>query len=126
MQITTRATVLAVALLASAPLLAAGFGPSMAGTNAPTQAAQAPTKQDNCTPPAPPPTDLSPEKLASFLPKPGSTPPEPPELDRGLIKAGRCARASGLRAPGEGPPSRTTDAMSNRATATQPSSSTGL
>ena len=126
MQITTRATVLAVALLASAPLLAAGFGTTTAGTDASTQETQATTEQDNCTLPALPPTDLSPDKLASFLPKPGSTPPEPTELDRRLSKARACARASGPGAPGEGTPSRTTDSTSTRATATQPSSSTGL
>ena len=100
MQITTRATVLVIALLASTPLLAAGFGPSTAGSDASTKETRAPTEQDNCMPPALPPTDLSPEKLASLLPKPGSTPPDPAELDRRLRKADACARAAGLRAPG--------------------------
>lgn len=112
MQIAIRATVLAVALLASAPLLAAGSGTSKAGSDASTKEIQAPTEQDNCTPPALPPTDLSPEKLASLLPKPGSTPPDPAEIDRRLRKADACARKAGLRPPGEG----------NRATATRPPS----
>ena len=99
MQITTRAAVLAVALLASAPLLAAGSDTSTAGTDASTKETQATTEQDDCTLPALPPF---PDKLASLLPKPGSTPPDPAEVDRRLRKAEACARAAGLRPPGEG------------------------
>jgi hypothetical protein len=93
MLITSRAVLLAVSMLASAPLLAAGPGTSTAG-------APATTEQDNCTPPGLPPTELSPDKLASLLPKPGSTPPDPAEVDKGLRKAEACARALGIPAPG--------------------------
>lgn len=124
MQITPRALLLAVALLASAPLLAAGPGTSTAG-------APATTEQDNCTPPGLPPTDLSPDKLASLLPKPGSTPPDPAEVDKGLRKAESCARALGIPAPGAGSTTSTTSkettgSTSTRATTTQSSSPTGL
>ena len=101
MQITFRGLVVAVALLASAPLLAANPGTSAAGT-ASTQETRATTVPDDCTLPALAPTDASPDKLASLLPKPGSTPPDPAEVDRRLRKADACARASGLKAPGEG------------------------
>lgn len=127
MQITIRATVLAVALLASAPLLAAGSGTSTAGSGASTKETQATTAQDECTLPALPPTELSPGKLASLLPKPGSTPPDPGEVDRHLRKVEACARAAGLRAPGEDTTSSaTTDPTSNRVTIRQRSSSDGL
>ena len=126
MQTTTRAIVLAVAMLASAPLLAAGFDSSTAGTDASTET-QAKTEQDNCTLPALPSTELTPDKLASFLPKPGSTPPDPAEVDRRLRKAEACARAAGLRAPGEDTTSSaTTDSASNRVTIRQRSSPVGL
>jgi hypothetical protein len=123
MQFTPRALLFAVALLASTPLLAAGPGTSTAG-------APATTEQDNCTPPGLPPTDLSPDKLASLLPKPGSTPPDPAEVDKGLRKADSCARALGIPAPGASTTSTTSKEMtgstSNRATTTQSSSPTGL
>jgi len=126
MQTTTRAIVLAVAMLASAPLLAAGFDSSTASTNASTET-QAKTEQDSCTLPALPSTELTPDKLASLLPKPGSTPPDPAEVDRRLRKAEACARAAGLRAPGEDTTSSaTTDSASNRVTIRQRSSSVGL
>ncbi|GAB3090414.1 hypothetical protein [Lysobacter terrae] len=125
MQIPSGVTVLAVALLASVPLLAAGSGTSAAGTDASKQETEATTQQDNCTLPALPSTEFSPAGLSSLLPKPGSTPPDPAEVDRLLRKAEACARAAGLRAPGEGTTSSTTDWTSNRATATQASSSTG-
>ena len=130
MQITTRALVLAVVLLASAPLLAASPGTSTAGTDGSTET-QAKAEQDNCTPPAVAPTDLSPDKLASLLPKPGSTPPDPAEVDKGLRKAESCGRALGIPAPGAGRTTSTTaketmGSTSNRATATQSSSPTGL
>jgi hypothetical protein len=95
MQITTRATVLAVAVLASTPLFAGGPG-------LPRPTPQATTEQDRCTPPAIPPTDLSRDKLASLLAKPGSTPPDPADVDHTLSKAASCARALGIPAPGEG------------------------
>jgi len=127
MQITPRATVLAVALIASAPLLAAGSGTAAAGSDATTKETQATTEQDNCTLPALPSTELAPDKLASFLPKPGSTPPDPAEVDRRLRKAEACARAAGLRAPGEDTTSSaTTDSASNRVTIRQRSSPVGL
>jgi hypothetical protein len=125
MQITPRGLVVTVALLASAPLLAANSGTSTAGTGASTQETRATTVQDDCTLPAVSPTDLSPDKLASLLPRPGSTPPDPAEVDRRLRKADACARASGLKAPGEDTTSsETTSSTSNRA-ATQASSPSG-
>ncbi len=122
MQITTRAPALAFALLASTPLFAGGPG-------LPRLAPQAPTEQDNCTPPAIPPSDLSPDKLASLL-KPGSTPPDPAEVDRHLNKAAACARALGIPAPGEGNGvstivKDTSAPTSIRSTAEQPSLPTG-
>jgi hypothetical protein len=81
MQITTRAAVLAVALLASAPLLAANSCTSSAGTDASTQETQM-TTEDDCWLSTLPSTDLS----ANLLPKPGSTPPDTAELDRRLSK----------------------------------------
>lgn len=120
MQITPRDLLLAVALLASAPLQAAGPGNSTAG-------APATTEQDICTPPGLPPTDLSPDKLASLLPKPGSTPPDPAEIDRGLRKAEACARALGIPAPSAASTTSTTSEETagstfTRATTTQSSS----
>ena len=82
MQITTRATVLAVALLASAPLLAANSCTSSAGTDASTHETQTTTEQDDCWLSTLPSTDLS----ASLLPKLGSTPPDTAEVDRRLSK----------------------------------------
>ena len=82
MQITTRATVLAVALLASAPLLAANSCASTAGIDASTQEAQTTTEQHDCWLSTLPSTDLS----AGLLPKPGSTPPDTAEVDRHLSK----------------------------------------
>ena len=125
MQINPRAAVFAVALFAC------GVGTSTAGTEASTQETQATTEQDNCTLPALPPTDLSPDKLASLLPKPGSTPPDPAEVDRRLSKAASCARALGISAPSEGSTTsttakETTGSTSNRATDTQSSSPAGI
>lgn len=124
MQITARATVLAVALLASTSLFAGG-------PRLPRLAPQAATEQDNCTPPAIPPTDLSPDKLASLLAKPGSTPPDPAEVDRNLNKAASCARALGIRGPGDGNGASTfakdmSAPTSVRSTAEQPASPGGL
>jgi hypothetical protein len=124
MQITTRATVLAVALLASNPLFAGG--PSL-----PRLSPQATTERDNCTPPANPPTDLSPDKLASLLAKPGTTPPDPVEVERTLNKAAPCARALGIPAPGgsNGESTITKDissSTSDRSTVEQASSPGGL
>ena len=48
-----------------------------AGPDTFTAGPLATTEQDSCTPPGLPPTDLSPDKLASLLPKPGGTPPDP-------------------------------------------------
>jgi hypothetical protein len=129
MQIATRALVFAVVMLASTPLLAAS-STSTSGTDASAQETQATTEQENCTPPPLPPTNLSPDKLASLLPKPGSTPPDPVEVDRHLSKAASCARALGIRAPGEdNTPSaaakETKGSTSNRATDTQSSSPAG-
>ena len=59
MQITTRAIVLAVALFASAPLLAANSGTSTAGTDASKQETQTTAEQDDCTLPTLSSTDLS-------------------------------------------------------------------
>jgi len=124
MQITARATVLAVALLVSTPLLAADSGTSRA--DAPAQETHEPTEQGKCTLPALPSTDLA-TGLAGLLPKPGSLPPDPAEIDRRLRKIDACARAVGIRAPGEGTTSSaTTDAASDSAAATLPSSSSGL
>ena len=95
MQITTRAIVLAVAMLASAPLLAASSGTSTAGTDASTQETQTTTEQDDCTLPTLSSTDLS-AGLAGLLPKPGSTPPDTAEVDRRLSKAASCVRPFGL------------------------------
>lgn len=74
MQITTRATVLAAALLASAPLLAAGSG---TGTDVPTQETPA-TEQDDCWLPSLPSTDIS------------------AIVDRDLSEAASCVRPLGL------------------------------
>jgi hypothetical protein len=82
MQITPRAAALAVALFASAPLLAAGVGTAET------------TKQDSCTLLTLPSTDLS-AGLADLLPKPGSM-PDTAEMDRGLSKPVACMRPSGL------------------------------
>jgi predicted small secreted protein len=102
MQITPRAILLAVALLASAPLLAARNSTSSAGTDAPAQESPATAEQDDCTLPTLPPTDLSSDKFAGLLPKPGSTPPDTTEVERRLNKAASCVRPLGLWAPGEG------------------------
>lgn len=125
MQIIPRATLLAVALIASTPLLAADSGSPGTSADSPTKSIQAATEPDNCTLPALPPMELSPAKLAGLLPMPGSTPPDPAEIDRRLRKAEACARAAGLKAPGESTTaSDTTDSTPNRDTVTQ-STSTG-
>ena len=96
MQITPRAIVLAVALCASAPLLAARPGPSTAGTDASMQETSATTEQADCTLPTLASTDL-PVGLAGLLPKPGSTPQDAAEVDRRLSKAASCVRPLGRR-----------------------------
>ena len=82
MQITTRALVLAVALLASAPVLAANSGTSTTGTHSSTQETQTTTEQDDCTLSTLSSTDLS-AGLAGLLPKPGSAPSDMAEVDAG-------------------------------------------
>jgi hypothetical protein len=91
MQITTRALVAAVALLASAPLLAASPGTSTAGTHASTQET---TEQDDCTLSTLSSTDLS-AGLAGLLPRPGT--PDTADVDRRLGKAVSCERPLSLR-----------------------------
>lgn len=121
MQITTRAAVFAAAR-ASAPLLAAPSGTSTAGSDASTEQAQATTKQDDCTLPAPP-ANLSPDKLVGLLPRPGSAPPDPTEVERRLRKVDACARAAELKASGEETDSpATTDSASSRVTIRERSS----
>jgi hypothetical protein len=107
MQITPRVLVLSVALLASAPLLAADADTSAASTDASTQETPVTTGQDDCTLPALPAQSLS-AGPAGLLPKPGSTLPDPAEVERRLGKAASCARALGLRAPGEATTTSTT------------------
>jgi len=96
MQITTRAIVLAVALCASAPLLAASPGTSTAGTDASMQEAPATTEQVDCPLATLPSKDLS-AGLAGILPKPASTPQDAAEVDRRLSKAASCVRPLGRR-----------------------------
>jgi len=84
MQITARATVLAVALFVSAPLLAADS----------TQKTPK-TEQDDCWLPTLPSTDLA-TGLAGFLPKPDRTAPDSAEIDRDLSRAASCVRPLGL------------------------------
>ena len=96
MQITTRAIVLAVALCASAPLLAASPGTSTAGADASMQETSATTEQAGCTLATLPSTDLS-AGLAGLLPKPGSTQQDTAEVDRRLSKAASCLRPLGSR-----------------------------
>lgn len=88
MQITTRASVLAVALLASSPLLAAGSGTSTTGADVPTQETPVTTEQDDCWLPALASTDRS-DNLAGFLPKPGSS-PDSAGVDRDLSETAPC------------------------------------
>ena len=131
MQITPRALMLAVALLASTPLLAASSGTSTAGTDAAMQETPATTERDDCALPALSSTDPSPSKLAGLLPKPGSTPADTAEVDRRLNNAASCVRPLGLWAPREGTNAstiakETMDATSNRATVTQFSSPANL
>lgn len=95
MQFTTRAIVLAVALCASAPLLAASPGTSTTGTDASMQETPATMEQIDCTLPALPSTEL-PVGLAGLLPKPGSTPQDATEVDRRLSKAASCVRPFGI------------------------------
>lgn len=102
MRITTRATVFALALLATAPLLAANSGTSMAGTDALKQETQTATAQDDCWQPALRSTDLS-DGQAGPLPKPDSTPPDTSEVARHLHKAASCVRPLGLWNEGVSP-----------------------
>ena len=92
MQITTRAIVLAVALCASAPLLAASSGTSTAGTDASMQETPATTEQVDCTLATLPSTEVS-VGLAGLPPKPVGTPQDAAEVDRRLSKAADSARA---------------------------------
>lgn len=94
MPITTRATVLAIALLASAPLLAADSGATTAGTDVATQETLT-TEQDDCWLPMRSSTDLAADQ-AGFLPKPGSTSPDWVEVDRHFSNAAPCVRPLGL------------------------------
>lgn len=87
MQITTRASVLAVTLLASSPLLAAGSGTFMADADVSTQETLTMTEQDDCWLSTLPSTDAS-ENLAGFLPKPGS-PADSAGVDRDLSETCR-------------------------------------
>jgi len=86
LQVTIRASVLAVALLASSPLLAAGSGTSTSGADVWTQ--ETTTEQDDCWLPTLPSTDLS-NNLAGFLPKPGSS-PDSARVDRDLSETTSC------------------------------------
>jgi hypothetical protein len=94
MQITIRASVLAVALLASSPLLAAGSGTSMTG-DVSTPEIPTTAEQDDCWLPTLPSTDLS-ANLAGFLPKPDSS-PDSAGVDRDLSEtASSCLRPLNL------------------------------
>lgn len=93
MQITPRAVALAVALCASAPLLAASPGTSTTPTDASMQEMPATTEQLDCALSTPPSTDL-PVGLAGLLPNPGST-QDAAEVDRRLSKAASCVRPFG-------------------------------
>lgn len=99
MKITTRAILLAVALLASAPLLAASSGTSPAGPDASAQEAPTTTGPEDCTVSTPKSTDLWSGTLATLPPKPGSTTPNLTEVDRRLNKAASCVSPLGLWAP---------------------------
>lgn len=86
LQVTIRASVLALAVLASSPLLAAGSGTSTSGADVWTQ--ETTTEQDDCWLPTLPSTDLS-NNLAGFLPKPGSS-PDSVRVDRDLSETASC------------------------------------
>lgn len=119
MQRTTVSTAWAVALLASAAVLA-GSATAAASAQETTPTAA----QEKCTPPALSPTDLS-TGLASLLPKPGNAPPDPAKLHHHLREIDACARAAGITAPGEGDTSSAANGAAARsATTTQPASST--
>ena len=95
MKRTTRATVLAVALLASAPLFAAGSGTSAAGTHASMPEPRMAAAQGDCSLPLLPSTGLSATPVG-LLPKLGSTAADPTEVDLRLNQAASCVRPLGL------------------------------
>lgn len=92
----TCATTLAVALLASAPLFAAGSGISSAtGTHAATPELRTATVQGDCSLPSVSWTALS-ATPTGLLTKPDSTSDDPTEVDRRLNHATSCVRPLGL------------------------------
>jgi hypothetical protein len=95
MQLTNRAIVLAAALLASTPLLAASFGNSTTDSDVPAQVSQTTTQPEDCTLPSLSPADHA-SGLAGLLPKPGSSPSDTADVDRRLSKAASCVRPLGI------------------------------
>jgi hypothetical protein len=117
LQIIPLTALLALALSASSPLLAGEASIPRLESDAAEQGNRTKTETENCALPSLLPSDLTPDRLAGFLPKLGSTPPDPAEVDRRLRKADACARAAGFRAPGEATASSaTTDSTSDRTT----------